>query len=173
MKLITYPCWDLKLIHVGKRAPWYSSVLLEAMRRASTTTWWRHQMKTFSALLALCEGNWPVTGEFPSHTRSFGVFFDMRLNKRLSKQSRRPWLRRHRAHYDVIVITVFASIRCVNAMRCKTHFVLYKQVLKEYYLYQRLLSNTWLYRRYVLMQVLSINKVLLKCALLMKTPHSL
>ena len=28
-------------------------------------TWWRHQMETFSALLALCEGNPPVTGGFP------------------------------------------------------------------------------------------------------------
>ena len=39
-------------------------------------------------------GNSPVTGEFPSHrpvTRSFDVFFDLRLNKRLSKQSRRRW----------------------------------------------------------------------------------
>ena len=39
-------------------------------------------------------GNSPVTGEFPSHgpvTRSFDVFFDLRLNKRLSKQSRRWW----------------------------------------------------------------------------------
>ena len=39
-------------------------------------------------------GNSPITGEFPSHrpvTRSFGVFFDLRLNKRLSKQSRRRW----------------------------------------------------------------------------------
>ena len=38
----------------------------------------------------LCAGNSPVTGEFPSQrlvTRSFGVFFDLRLNKRLSKQS--------------------------------------------------------------------------------------
>ena len=34
------------------------------------------------------------TGEFTSHrpvTRSFDVFFDLRLNKRLSKQSRRRW----------------------------------------------------------------------------------
>ena len=31
-------------------------------------TWWRHQMETFSALLALCEGNSPVTGEFPSQS---------------------------------------------------------------------------------------------------------
>ena len=39
-------------------------------------------------------GNSPVTSEFPSHrpvTRSFDVFFDLRLNKRLSKQSRRRW----------------------------------------------------------------------------------
>ena len=52
-------------------------------------TWWRHQMETFSTLLALCAGNSPVTGEIPSHrpvTRSFDVFFDLRLNKRLSKQ---------------------------------------------------------------------------------------
>ena len=51
-------------------------------------------MKTFSALLALCAGNSPVTGEFPSLrpvTRIFDVFFDLRLNKRLSKQSWGWW----------------------------------------------------------------------------------
>ena len=51
-------------------------------------------MVTFSALLALCAGNSPVTGGFPSQrpvTRSFDVFFDLRLNKRLSKQSRCWW----------------------------------------------------------------------------------
>ena len=54
-------------------------------------SWWRHQMETFSALLALCAGNSLVTGEFPSQrpvTRSIDVFFELRLNKRLSKQ---PW----------------------------------------------------------------------------------
>ena len=47
-------------------------------------------MVTFSALLAFCVGNSPITGEFPSQrpvTRSFDVFFDLHLNKRLSKQS--------------------------------------------------------------------------------------
>ena len=56
--------------------------------------WWRHEMETFSALLALCAGNSPFTGEFPSQRpvmRSFDVFFDLCLNKRLSKQSRRRW----------------------------------------------------------------------------------
>ena len=58
----------------------------------SSQGWWRHQMETSSAFLAFCEGNSPVTGEFPSQrpvTRGFEVFFDLSLNKRLSKQSRR------------------------------------------------------------------------------------
>ena len=39
-------------------------------------------------------GNSPVTGEFSSHrpvTRSFDVFFDLYLNRQLSKQSRGRW----------------------------------------------------------------------------------
>ena len=57
-------------------------------------TWRRHQMETFSALLAICAGNSPVLGEFPAQrptTRSFDVLFDLRLNKRLSKQSWGWW----------------------------------------------------------------------------------
>ena len=41
-----------------------------------SNTWWRHQMETFSALLAICAGNSPVTGEFPTQrpvTQSFDV----------------------------------------------------------------------------------------------------
>ena len=85
-------------------------------------TWWRHQMETFSALLAICAGNSPVPGEFPTQrpvTRSFDVFFDLRLNKRLRKQPRGWWfetppcpLWRHRNgrywspwSHDVTIIT--------------------------------------------------------------------
>ena len=53
-------------------------------------TWWHHQMETFSALLSLFAGNSSVTGEFPTQrpvTRNCDVVFDLRLNKRLSKQS--------------------------------------------------------------------------------------
>ena len=56
--------------------------------------WWHHQMETFRALLALCEGNSPFTGKFPSErpvTRSFDLFFDLRLKKWLSKKSIRRW----------------------------------------------------------------------------------
>ena len=75
--------------------------LQEGYRTASTGTgrgraWWRHQMISVSSLLAICAGNSPVTGEFPAQrpvTRSFDVFFDLRLNKRLSKQSWGWWFK--------------------------------------------------------------------------------
>ena len=88
--------------------------------------WWRHEMETFSALLALCEGNSPATVEFPAQrpvTRSFDVFFVPRLNKRLSKQYRRRDLSRFGAHYDVTVMLWWAlkptpkpKLECVKMM---------------------------------------------------------
>ena len=56
--------------------------------------WWRHQMETFSTLLAICAGKSPVPSEYPAQrpvTRSFHVFFDLRLNKQLIKQSWGWW----------------------------------------------------------------------------------
>ena len=64
-------------------------------------------METFSALLALCVGNSPVIGEFPSQrpvTRGFDGFFDLRLNRRSSNNRESGDLRRHRAHYNVNVM---------------------------------------------------------------------
>ena len=51
-------------------------------------------MEIFSASLAICAGNSPVPGEFPAQrpvTRSFDFFFDLRLNKWLSKQPAGWW----------------------------------------------------------------------------------
>ena len=59
-------------------------------------------METFSALLAVCVGNSPVTGEFPAQrpvTRGLNAFFYLRLNKREAGD-----LRRHCDHYDVTVM---------------------------------------------------------------------
>ena len=81
MHAIAYPCDAL-------------SPFAYAYSVGYTSSWWRHQMETFSALLALCDGNSPVTGEFPAQrpvTRIFDVFFDLRPNKRLSKQSWGWW----------------------------------------------------------------------------------
>ena len=68
--------------------------IIQMSRTDLTTSWWRHEMETFSALLAICAGNSSVTGEFPTQrpvARSFDVFFYLRLNKRLSKQSWGWW----------------------------------------------------------------------------------
>ena len=57
-------------------------------------TWWRHQMETFSASLVICGGTSSVISEFPAQwpvTRSFDVFLDLRLTKRLSKQRWGRW----------------------------------------------------------------------------------
>ena len=54
-----------------------------------------HQMETFSALRDICAGNSLVIGNFPAQRpviRSFDVFFDLHLNKWLSKQSWGWWL---------------------------------------------------------------------------------
>ena len=70
------------------------SVFLPTLQLRLLLTWWRHQMETFSALLAICAGNSPVPGEFPTQrpvTRSFDVYFDLRPDKRLSKQSWGWW----------------------------------------------------------------------------------
>ena len=64
-------------------------------------------METFSALLAICAGNSPATGEFPTQrpvTRSFDVFFDLRLINGWINNGEAGDLRRHRTHYDVIVM---------------------------------------------------------------------
>ena len=66
------------------------SLLVSQPQTKHDDSWWRHQMETFSALLALSAGNSMVTSEFPSQrpvTWSFDVFLDLRLNKRLIRQS--------------------------------------------------------------------------------------
>ena len=85
----------------------------------------RHQMETFSMLLAICAGNSPVPGEFPTQrpvTRSFDVFFDLRLIKRLSKQSWGWWLEtllcpiwRHR---NETICCLFNSLWPCDAIGC-------------------------------------------------------
>ena len=84
-------------------------------------------METFSALLAICAGNSPVTGEFPAQrpvTRSFDIFFDLRLNKRLSKQSwgwwfktwSRPWWR-HCKGMEALVIRLCLLLSSITRQK--------------------------------------------------------
>ena len=76
------------------KPPFYSmqAFTKETLQRATRddVIKWKHFLRYW----ALCEGNPPVNGGFPSQrpvTRSFDVFFVLRLNKLLRKQSRRRW----------------------------------------------------------------------------------
>ena len=65
-------------------------------------------METFAALLAIYAVSSPVTVEFTAQrpvTKSFDIFLDLRLNRRLNKQSWGYRLIWYRAHYGVIVNT--------------------------------------------------------------------
>ena len=72
-------------------------------------SWWRHQMETFSALLAICAGSSPVPGELPAPHKGqwrgalmfslIWVWIKGWENNREAGD-----LRRYRAYYDVIVM---------------------------------------------------------------------
>ena len=84
-------------VYITKIISCWTSVLKRHLQRHLLLflAWWRHQMETFSALLADCEGNHRSSVDSPSQTPvtwSFDVVFDLRLNKWLRKQSRRRLL---------------------------------------------------------------------------------
>ena len=95
-------------------------------------SWLRHQMETFSALLAICAGNSPVAGEFPVQrpvTRSCDAFFDLRLNTRLRKNGEDWDLRRHSVHYGVTVTIHVHTYTLIMARCWKYHgYSLWKHI---------------------------------------------
>ena len=70
-------------------------------------SWWRHQMETFSALLALCAGNSPVPVNSPHKGQWRGaLMFSLIcawINRWVNNREAGD-LRRHRGHYDVNVM---------------------------------------------------------------------
>ena len=78
--------------------------------------------ETFFALLALCVGNSLVIGVFPSQmpvTRSFDVSLIGAWTNGWANNREAGYLRRHRAHYDVIVMPVCLSCSQVCAAHLK------------------------------------------------------
>ena len=74
------------MLSIVSLVPWANARLLQRKRsNPEGYTWWRHHMEIFSALLTICAGHSPVTGEFPAQ-RLVKRSFDMRLNKWLSKR---------------------------------------------------------------------------------------
>ena len=114
-------------------------------RSMSNWTWrymFLHIMMTyfikwkFSMLLHLYEGNPLVTSGFPSQrpmTRRFNVFFDLHLNKRLIKQSRRRW---------------FETPRCSLWRHCNVLYLYAKELVNQWFRQTR--STVWLLMSWLL-----------------------
>ena len=112
----------------GRPGAWFPSLFSVAMWRVESMhstggtfpywgllqcrTGWCHDMEMLSALLALCDGKPLVTGGFPSQRASnisFGVFFDVSLNKLLNKQLGCQLLKASWSSCDITVIIAFQN----------------------------------------------------------------
>ena len=99
----SYALWEYQ--QKGQKFPW------QQMRTqripACSMAWWRHQMETFSALLALCAGNSPVPVNPPHKGQWRGaLMFPLIyawINDWVNNREAGD-LRRQRGHYDVIVM---------------------------------------------------------------------
>ena len=115
--------------------------------------------RNLSQLLTLCARNSLVTNEFPSQrsvARSFDVFFDLRLNKRLSKQSTRRWfetpwrsLWRHCNVILMLIIHVFiywrlSAIVCLNSLQINNNL----ENLVSFYTFSRIHTLNMYHGRY-------------------------
>ena len=94
--------------------------------------WWRHQMETFSALLAICAGNSPVPVNSPHKGQWRGALMFSLICVWINgwvNNCEAGDLRRYRTHYDVTVIcyrriyltiTVAAAVPATNCVRPST-----------------------------------------------------
>ena len=81
---------------------------------------WRYRETLVKHPLALCAGNAPVTGEFPSQwsvTRSFDVSFICAWINGWVNNRAAGDLRRHRSHYDITVICFASDVLLWPAQR--------------------------------------------------------
>ena len=78
--------YPLRNLYTQHNKAQQTHVLIYWIWCTSTKAWWRHEMETFSALIAFCMGNSPAISEFPAD-----VFSDPRLNQKKIKQWPRRW----------------------------------------------------------------------------------
>ena len=92
-------------------------------------SWWRHNMETFSTLLALCERN-PMTGRFLSQSAKNAEFWCFRcfsLNKLCNKRSSFRWFQTPKTHvtpaqWHNVRISILNHISKINATFCSDSF---------------------------------------------------
>ena len=80
-------------------------------------SWWRHQMETFSALLALCEWNPPLPVDSPHKDQWSGALMFSLIyawTNGWANNREAGDLRRHRVHNDVTVMTYWVFHLCLG-----------------------------------------------------------
>ena len=100
--LVPYAGWKF-----GQNCAFSSPKTWRAKAISRHSAWWRHQMKTFSALLAICAGNSPVPVNSPHKGQWRGALMFTLICARINgwvNNCEAGDLRRNRAHYDVIVM---------------------------------------------------------------------
>ena len=119
---------NIEWIWVGSRncgclGTWicYQLIAIPGNKTTAAPSWWRHQMETFFALLALCAGNSPVNSPHKDQWRGALLFcFICAWINGWVNNSDAGDLRRHRAHYDVIVMMT-SPICCFDRLDMRLH----------------------------------------------------
>ena len=100
---------------VSDRCGWrWDNVRFRLCRSEMEPTWWRHQVETFSALLALCEGNPPATGGFARLIENGGLlnsYYYWPLNLHEDKATSQrvmhvPWWRHQMETFSALLALV-------------------------------------------------------------------
>ena len=81
-------------------------------KSANQTSWWSHQIETFSALLTLCAGNSPVTSDFPHKGQScralvFSLICDW--TNAWANHRHADDFRRYRTNYGITLMYIFSN----------------------------------------------------------------
>ena len=109
--LLHWHCGNLTIAPVPAKQPWWIwiNTSCEFIMNDCITTTKQSTTKPCAYFLGYTVYHMMPAGEFPSQrpvTRSFDDFFDLQLNKRLNKNRDTADLKRHRAHYDLTVMSL-------------------------------------------------------------------
>ena len=121
---------------------WQRSVFQFELWRKNLS-WWRHQMETFFALLAIYAGNSPLTGEFPTQrpvTRIFDFFICARINGWVNNREACD-LGRHHAYDDVLVMKWVLDNLSVTGIPVKWLVLKLRRVMDVETNYRRISNN--------------------------------
>ena len=128
--------------------------------QAIRVTWWRHQMETFSALLAIWEGNSQVPVNSPHKGQWRGTLMFSLICARINcwvSNGEAGDLRHHGAHYYVIVMNLSICIPstaghtqydcgqfgCMNHMDISCEVFDYFSILYDFFMYISYNSCCW------------------------------